>query len=918
MEKGKRSKNTRKNKQYKVEETKKENNKEKKTKKKKRSKLKKIILIFFVLIFVAILVAGGILAGIFFSDKWAITKEELIANGNTEVYDSEGKKIATLSVGDGDGNRKVIPLSEMGEFTENAYVSIEDKRFYEHSGVDILRTAKATISYILNGGGTSDVGGGSTITQQLVKNIMKDKADSGAEGVERKIREMSRAYHIENLLNKQQILEKYLNVIFIGGSDLHGVEYGAQYYFAKSAKDLDLAESAFLAGINNAPNMYNPYDKDEDHTELIKSRTKLVLQFMKEQNRIHEDPAEAERLYNEAVAKVEAGFEFKKGKIEFGNTSYFVKEAVNEAAEDLAEKKDIDLDEAKSMIRSGGYKLYTTQVTSIQNTVIKEMAKDTYVEKRTVTEEDEDGNEEKVTYRSNAGMTIIEPATGNVVALGGDLQQDQGELYMNYATSTSRQTGSSIKPLANVAPGLEEKIITAATIYDDTRSEFKGLTYIPRNAGGYQGLSTVRKSIETSSNIVNLKIMLNVGTKTSIKYLHDFGLDTYVEGEDGLTLAIGGATHGSSTVQMAAAYAAIANGGVYIEPTFYEKLVDSNGDTIVEPTQETRRVISEANAYILSDILTDVVTGYSGTARACAISGMDVAAKTGTTEHGTDKWLCGFTPYYAAATWYGYGHTVQWSVNNTNAAKYIWANVMEKIHEDLEGKRFEKPDGVVTAKVCKTSGKLATSECKSTYTEYFTKGTVPKECDGHVTINLCKKSGKVATEYCVELEEKIYTAKPEKENNVNWTVLGKDKYKVPEETCPLHTEATSIVTITNLSGKTEAEAKTLLAGLNVQVIYETHTEQANGVVIRQSLAEGTKIKKGGSIVITVNSITSTPVEDPNAGTNTETPGTIPETPTTPEVPTTPETPTVPEKPTTPETPTGGTETETPASGTIQE
>lgn len=908
MGKGKRSKNTSRNKQYKVEATKKENNKEKKTKKKKRSKLKKIILIFFALIFVAILVAGGILAGIFFSDKWAITKEELIANGNTEVYDSEGNKIATLSVGDGDGNRKVIPLSEMGEFTADAYVAIEDKRFYEHSGVDILRTAKATISYILNGGGTSDVGGGSTITQQLVKNIMKDKADSGAEGVERKIREMSRAYHIETLLTKQQILEKYLNVIFVGGSDLHGVEYGAQYYFAKSAKDLDLAESAFLAGINNAPNMYDPYDKDEDHSELIKSRTKLVLQFMKEQNRISDDPEEAERLYNEAVEKVEAGFEFKKGKIEFGNTSYFVKEAVNEAAADLAEKKDIDLDEAKSMIRSGGYKLYTTQVTSIQNAVIKEMAKDTYVEKRTVTETDEDGNSKKVTYRSNAGMTIIEPTTGNVVALGGDLQQDQGELYMNYATSTARQTGSSIKPLANIAPGLEEKIITASTIYDDTRSEFKGLTYIPKNAGGYQGLCTVRKSIETSSNIVNLKIMLNVGTRTSIKYLNEFGLDTYVEGEDGLTLAIGGATHGSSTVQMAAAYAAIANGGVYIEPTFYEKLVDSNGDTIVEPVQETRRVISEANAFIIADILTDVVTGYSGTARACAISGMDVAAKTGTTEDETDKWLCGFTPYYAAATWYGYGNTVQWSVSNTNAAKNIWANVMTEIHKDLEKKRFEKPDGVVTATVCKTSGKLATSECKSTYTEYFAKGTVPKECDGHVTVSLCKESGKVATEYCLEIEEKTYTAKPEKENNVNWTVLGTDKYNVPEETCPLHTAATSIITITNLVGKTEAEAKTLLSGLNVQVIYETHSEQANGVVIRQSLAEGTQIKKGGSIVITVNSISNDSVQEPNIGTNTE-------TPTTPEEPTTPETPTTPEEPTTPETPAGGTET--PASGTTE-
>ena len=170
---------------------------------------------------------------------------------------------------------------------------------------------------------------------------------------------MSRAYQIEKMLTKRDIIEKYLNVIFVGGNDLHGVEYGAKYYFAKSAKDLDLAESAFLAGINNAPNMYNPYGQT-DHSELIKERTKLVLYFMKEQNRISDNPEEAEKLYNEAIKKIDNGLKFKEGKIEIGNTSYFVAEAVNEAAEDLANKKEISLTEAKTMIKSGGYKLYST------------------------------------------------------------------------------------------------------------------------------------------------------------------------------------------------------------------------------------------------------------------------------------------------------------------------------------------------------------------------------------------------------------------------------------------------------------------------------------------------------------------------------------------------------------------------------
>lgn len=598
-------------KQYKVKASKKTkkaengNDKIKKGKKKKHTKLKKVILIFFLLILFAGLAGVGVIAGIFFSDKWAITKDELIANGNTEVYDADKKILAVLDVKGGDGNRKVVTLDEVGKYTANAYIAIEDKRFYEHSGVDILRTGKATLSYILHRG-SSDVGGGSTITQQLVKNLMKDDEDEGRAGVERKIREMSRAYQLESMLTKQQILEKYLNVIFVGGNNLHGVEYGAQYYFAKSAKDLDLAESAFLAGINNAPNMYDPYDKEEDHTDLIKRRTKSVLNYMKEQNRISDNAEEAEKLYNEAIAKVEKGFEFEQGKIQIENISFFVSEAIKDAARDLAEEKDISIEAAEIMIRSGGYKLYTTQVSSIQNNLVKEMAKDKYVEKNTVTEKDENGKNKKVTYRTNSGMTVIEHSTGKVIAMGGDLGQDKGSNW-NYATST-RQTGSSMKPLADLAPALEEGVITASTVYDDTRSTFPGNPpHSPKNVGSYYGLCTVRKGIERSSNVVNTKIMSNVGVDKAIDYLHEFGLTTYQKGVDGLSLAIGGATNESSTLQMAAAYATLANGGEYIEPIFYTKLVDSEGNTVLEPKQEKRRVISEANAYIITNILFDVV-----------------------------------------------------------------------------------------------------------------------------------------------------------------------------------------------------------------------------------------------------------------------------------------------------------------------
>ena len=859
MEKGKRASEMDKTKQYKIKTS-----KRKDKKKKKHSKLKKAILIFFVIIFLLCLIAVGIFAGIFFSDKWALTREEVIANGNTEVLDSEGKQIALLSASQGNGNRKVITFDEMGEFTADAYVAVEDKRFYEHSGIDILRTAKATVSYLLNSTDGSSVGGGSTITQQLVKNLMKDDATSGTAGIERKIREMSRAYQLEKMLSKEEILEKYLNIIFVGGTELHGVEYGAQYYFAKSAKDLDLAESAFLAGINNAPNMYNPYDEENDNSELIKERTIYVLDCMKEQNRISDNAEEAEKLYNEAVEKVEKGLEFKQGKIEFENNSYFVEEAVKQAAQDLSEEKDITLDEADSLIRSGGYKLYTTQDSDIQEIVLKEMAKDKYVETKTL-------NGKKIS--TQMGMTIIDYKTGKVVAMGGALGSDNGKNF-NYATS-ERQTGSSIKPLANIAPGLEEKVITASTVYYDNTTTFKNGTqkWKPKNAGGYQGLCTVRKAIEVSSNIVNAKIFYNIGAQTVLNYLHEFGLTSYTEKEDATgSLAIGGAYHGSSTLQMAAAYSALANDGEYIEPTFYEKLVDSNGNTVLEPEQETRRVISEANAFIIKDILMDVVTGSQGTARACYISGIDVAAKTGTTDYNDNTWLCGFTPYYAAATWDGYAESSgeDYSMWNVSNATNLWANVMKAVHKDLDDARFEKPDNVVTAKICRQTGKKATSKCSSTYTEYFVEGTVPENCSGHTAVEICKESGKLANQYCPEVQEKVYASIPEKEQNTSWTTSGVSKSKPPTETCTLHNEETSKMVVENVVGKTEAEARTLLTGLTVQVIEGHDSTQANGVVLRQSLEAGTKVDKGVTIVITVNIIETTEPEVPPE--NTETPG----------------------------------------------
>ena len=870
------------------------NKKDKKGKKKsKHPKLKKVLIIIFIIFILLCLIGVGIFAGVFFSDKLKLTKEDLIiGHNNSIVYDNDGNQIFDLS--SGDVNRKIITYSEMGPYLPNAYVAIEDKRFYEHSGIDISRTLSATIQYVLRGGHSSY--GGSTITQQLAKNLMNDQDDTGLAGVTRKIREMSRAYQIEKMLSKQQILEQYLNIIYVGGTTICGVENGAKYYFSKSAKDLTLAEAAFMAGINHSPNSYNPfwYEGDEEVADAIKTRTKTVLAEMKDQNRISDDPEEAERLYNEAIAEVDAGLKFEEGEFDNGTQmTYHTAAAINEVANDLAEAKDVDYDMARNMLATGGYKIYTTQDTDIQERMQEEYVKDEYVYYARTT-----GGPKENKEHTQSGMIIIDNKTGYVVGCMGGLGTDVNATGLNRATQSPRQTGSAIKPLANVIPGLEEGVITAATVYDDCRTDFGG-GYTPKNVANYRGLTTVRKAIEVSSNIVNMKILSNVGPSTAIEYLQDMGLE-HVDPDldNNLSLAIGGMSEGATTLEMAAAYEAIANGGEYVEPTFYTKVEDNDGNVVLESTQETRRVMEETTAYITADILKDVVTGSSGTAYMCKISGMDVAAKTGTTDSKMDKWLCGFTPYYSAATWLGYDTKEE--VRNPDAAQQIWARIMKDIHSDLDDAEFEEPSGMTSAKICLQSGKLATKSCTQTYTEIFKAGTVPEYCDGHNKVKVCKASGKLATEYCPEVEEKSFAVTPEKEINPAWTNLTGKTYTRPTEECDEHT-ASNMVKVPNVVGKTEAAARTALAGLTIKVTYKSDSTKQDGIVLAQSIDANDVVAKNATITLTINKKATTPSEPPTGG-NTEKPSSGNETNTT--------TPSTPPSSGNTETPGGNTETNT--------
>ena len=831
--------------------------KEKKTKK-KHPILKKVIIAIFVLILLLGLIGVGIVAGIFFSDKYKVSREELeIKNFNTKVLDSEGNVIATIN---GDENRKWVKIEDMPEYLPKLFVALEDERFYSHSGIDIQRTLGATVQFIFKRGSSSY--GGSTITQQLIKNTFDDKDDSGLAGVERKIREMARAYNTEQVLSKDEILELYLNKIFMGGT-YYGVGTASEYYFSKDVKDLSLAQAAYLVAINTSPNAYEPFSTEQDEIDYIKNKVKVVLAKFKEEapNLEYELTDEA---YDAAVAEVENGLAFQQGNVITTENaySYHTAAAINQVAQQLAEEQGLKLEEAELRIKNNGYTIYTTQISSIQQIMQDEFAKDKYIIYGK--EKNKDGSLVNEGH-TQAAMVIIDPSTGYVVGTMGGLGTDSNAAGYNRATQNTKQPGSSIKPIACEAPALEKGIITASTVYDDSYTMFSG-NYDPHNSDANQGLITVRHAVEHSSNIVHVKIMAELGPTNAIEFLRQMNFDRISDDDAALSLALGATS--VTPLQMAAAYAMIDNNGVYIEPTFYTKVEDMDGKVILEAKQESKRMMSEQNAYVLKEILTQPVVGQGGTATTCWIRGMEVGAKTGSTNDWKDRWLCGITPYYAAACWFGFDHAEKPSGTNTNRAATIWGEVMRAVHTDLPSKRFDKPTGVVSAKICLDSGKMATDSCTRTETEYFAAGTVPKQCEGHQKLVICKQTGKIANEFCTDTEEKTFLVKPDKENTNLWTTNEGDKYNIPTETCDVHKEPEKVEML-NVVGKTLKEAKEALEkqGLKVSIKYKEDKTKKDGIVLAQSVKAKEKVAKETTITLTINKIQNSQEGGGNSGGN---------------------------------------------------
>lgn len=695
----------------------------------------KAILIIILLLLIIVLVGGGYAAykvyGIIKDVR--LSKNDLtIKYENSVVKDMENNTIGILN---GDENRESISIENMPEYLPAAFVAIEDERFYEHKGVDVKRTLKAAYTYLKNKGKSPF--GGSTITQQMVKNLTQEKEDTW----QRKVREMARAYYVEQEMSKEDILELYLNLIFLGDT-VYGVEKGANYYFNKSASKLDLAECAFLAGINHSPNSYNPFEKNSEETlETIKKRTKIVLNKMNELGKI-----KSQEEYLQAIKEVEEGLKFEQGAFPQTVFSYHTDAAINQIIAQLQKEHNWTYEQAKLYLSSGGFTIYTTQNPKIQNIIDEELKQEKYNQ----TAKDKNGT----LQQSQAAVVLIDHKTGYVLGISGGIGEKNTAFGFNRATDAVRQTGSSMKPIAVLAPAFNEGIITAATVFDDSPTSFNNGTFEPKNFGyKYMGLITTRKAIANSQNIPMVKAMCLLTPDKSVRFLKEIGITSIDENKDKvLALALGGLTWGVSPIEMAGAYATIANGGVYQKPTFYSKVVDENGNIVLKPDQKQTRVMTEEAAYVLKEVLTEAVK--TGTSTTCTIEGMSVAAKTGTTNNDYDRWFCAFTPYYTSTVWYGYDNSCTITGWALNPSAQIWTSVMRQAHEGLEPKTFaeERPENVVEAVICEKSGFLATQTCKNyrtTRTEYFVSGTEPiQTCPYHSSAKVCTESGLLATKKC--------------------------------------------------------------------------------------------------------------------------------------------------------------------------
>lgn len=746
------------------------NNGKNSKKKKNQPKYKKILKGTFLGILIAgllcFVVGLGYVFAIIKSTEPLDVNAVLTLNEPSMLYDSEGQYIDNIPT---EEERYKVTLDEMSQYLKDAYVAIEDERFYKHPGVDIKRTlgsALRSAQYFFTGSG--NVQGGSTLTQQLIKNTLLTNDVK----IERKIREIYLALKLENKLSKDQILEAYLNTIPLGGK-IYGVEAASKYYFEKSAKDLTLPEAAFLAGLTQAPSAYSPYDPENiEDPSIYLDRTKTVLMKMKDLGYITQEE------YDEAYAFTDANqFAFSQTVINYKiNYEWFVYPALDQVREDLKEVYKYTDEEVDRLFATGGLKIYTTMDRAMQDSTQAVLNDRSSIQQLDIYANPE-VTDENGTPALQAAAVIMDYRTGQVKAMVGG-RGEQPARSTNRAYYALRSIGSTTKPLTVYGPAIDTKTITAGTVLDDAglpssiQSKYGG--YNPANWNRVSdGLITARQSLALSKNVPTVLIEDKLGIETGLAYGEKLGLVYSEESKVISTLSLGeftGATDnpdGGNPYILASAFGTFGNNGLYTEPILYTKVVDATGKVILEPKLNQTQVFSPQTAYIMRDLLKGPLSFDGSLAK---LSNMPVIGKTGTTSNVTDFLFAGLTPYYSGAVWIGYDNrNPMEGASYSSSAASLWGAIMAPIHENLEYKEFDgNPGGVTSATICRDSGKLATDLCSRdqrgsrVYTELFISGTEPTGvCDVHVTAKVNKNNNKLATENTPKdlIEERVFIKK---------------------------------------------------------------------------------------------------------------------------------------------------------------
>ena len=584
-----------------------------------------------------------------------------------EDSNGEWQELATLS---GSENRIWVDLEDIPDHLVKALVAIEDRRFYEHKGVDWFRTLAAITTMFSS---SDDIFGGSTITQQLIKNLTGNNDVT----VKRKLIEIFQALEFEQKYDKDEIITWYLNAVYFGEGS-YGIYAAAKTYFDKEPSELTLAESAAIVGIVNLPTYYSPFYSEENN----KNRQETVLREMYEQGYIN---------YDEYTSAVNEQLVFARSANEAGQQeiySWYVETVIEDVKADLMEQKGISADAAEQLLYSGGYRIYTCYDPEIQADV------DAVYQNLDALPKSYRPSEQQL----QSAIVIMDPYTGEIVALAGGVGEKTANLITNRATQSERPPGSSFKPLSVYAPAIEAGLITQNTLVNDAPAGEITLSgnpnWYPNNADHTnRGIVTIRQAVMSSLNTVAAQVLDKLGVDASYSFLeNNLGFTTLIEQDRNYSsLALGELTNGATVREMTQAFCTFINGGIFTESHVYTQVTDSSGSLVLENNIETHVAMKANTAYNVLDMLYGAAT--SGTGTEANFWSQPVAGKTGTSSYNWNRWFCGTTGYYTAAVWTGYDMPEQMYFYGNPAAQ-IWRSVMSAVHEGLEWKSLPSPSYV--------------------------------------------------------------------------------------------------------------------------------------------------------------------------------------------------------------------------------